>query len=91
MIKQTYKSKNRIKTTEKQTSLSVKGAEHSSFSDRSLPGDTGKRNPNHHRAILALSTAFWDAYLQGNAAAKDWLDGDGPRSVLEKQDRWQPK
>jgi len=66
-------------------------AEHSAFSDRPLPGDTEKRNPNHHRVILALSTAFWDAYLQGDAAAKVWLDGNGPRSVLEKQDRWQTK
>jgi predicted dienelactone hydrolase len=67
------------------------GAEHSAFSDRALPGDTEKRNPNHHRVVLALSTAFWDAYLRGNEAAKAWLDGDGPRSVLEKDDRWQKK
>ena len=54
-------------------------AEHSAFSDRALPGDVEPRNPNHHRAILALTTAFWDAYLRGNAEAKAWLDGDGPR------------
>jgi len=56
-----------------------------------LPGDKEARNPNHHRAILALSTAFWDAYLRGDAAARAWLDGDGPRSVLEPKDRWQKK
>jgi predicted dienelactone hydrolase len=66
-------------------------AEHSAFSDRPLPGDREKRNPNHHRAILALSTAFWDAYLTEDAAAKAWLDGDGPKNVLEKADRWQKK
>ena len=66
-------------------------AEHSAFTDRALPGETEQRNPNHHRAILALSTAFWDAYLHDNAAAKAWLDGDGPRSILEKADRWQKK
>jgi predicted dienelactone hydrolase len=66
-------------------------AEHSVFTDRPLPMDTEKRNPNHHRVILALSTAFWDAYLRGDAAAKAWLDGDGPKSVLEKADRWQRK
>lgn len=44
--------------------LVLEGAEHSVFTDRALPGDTGQRNPNHHRAILALSTAFWDAHLQ---------------------------
>ena len=53
-------------------------AEHSAFTDRPLPGDVEKRNPNHHRVILALSTAFWDAWLRGDAAAKAWLDGEGP-------------
>jgi predicted dienelactone hydrolase len=66
-------------------------AEHSAFTDRALPGDTEPRNPNHHRAILALSTAFWDAWLDNRDDAKTWLDGDGPRSVLEKDDRWQRK
>lgn len=67
------------------------GAEHSAFGDRALPGDAARRNPSHHRAILALSTAFWDAYLREDAAARGWLDGEGPRSVLEAGDRWQRK
>jgi hypothetical protein len=71
--------------------LVLNGAEHSAFSDRALPGDKEKRNPNHHRAILALSTAFWDAWLRDDAEARVWLDGAGPSSVLEKQDRWQRK
>ncbi|MBS0207032.1 MAG: dienelactone hydrolase [Planctomycetes bacterium] len=71
--------------------LVLEGAEHEAFSDRDLPGSRSKRNPNHHKVILALSTAFWDAYLQENADAQSWLDGKGPSSVLEKQDRWQAK
>jgi len=71
--------------------LVLDGAEHSAFTDRPLPGETQKRNPNHHRAILAISTAFWDTYLRDNESAKTWLNGDGPRSVLEKGDRWQKK
>jgi predicted dienelactone hydrolase len=71
--------------------LVLDGAEHSAFSDRALPGDTEKRNPNHHRAILAVSTAFWDAWLREDADARAWLDGNGPRSVLETRDRWQRK
>ena len=67
------------------------GAEHSAFTDRALPGETGKRNPNHHRVILALSTAFWDAWLRQDAAARAWLDGTGPAGVLEKNDRWLKK
>lgn len=66
-------------------------AEHSAFTDRALPGDTELRNPNHHKIILALSTAFWDAYLNNDISAKTWLEGDGPRLVMEEQDRWQKK
>lgn len=64
-------------------------AEHSVFTDRPLPGDRGPRNPNHHRVILALSTAFWDAYLRGEADALAWLKGPGPRSVMQPDDKWQ--
>lgn len=71
--------------------LVLEGAEHSAFGDRPLPGDKEARNPNHHRAILALSTAFWDAYLRGDAAARGWLDGAGARDMLEPKDRWQKK
>ncbi len=71
--------------------LVLDGAEHSVFTDRALPGDAKSRNPAHHPAILALSTAFWDAWLLKNKSAKKWLDGDGPRSVLVAEDRWQVK
>ncbi|MCF6177733.1 MAG: hypothetical protein L3J71_18405 [Victivallaceae bacterium] len=66
-------------------------AEHSAFTQRALPGDSEPRNPNHHQAIKALSTAFWDSYLRSDGAAKAWFDGNGPSSVLEKNDRWQTK
>jgi predicted dienelactone hydrolase len=67
----------------------LNNAEHSVFTDRPLPGDREPRNPNHHRVILALSTAFWDAYLRGDAGALAWLNGPGPRSVMEPDDHWQ--
>jgi predicted dienelactone hydrolase len=69
--------------------LVLHNAEHSVFTDRALPGDHEPRNPNHHRVILALSTAFWDAYLRGDAEALAWLNGSGPRSVMEPADQWQ--
>lgn len=67
------------------------GAKHSAFGER--PGSPMERlkNPNHHRAIKALSTAFWDTYLKENAAAGLWLDGSGPASVLEPKDRFRHK
>lgn len=71
--------------------LVLHDAEHSAFTDRPLPGDRMPRNPAHHTAILALSTALWDAFLRDDAAARTWLDGDGPRTVLDTSDRWQRK
>ena len=71
--------------------LVLYNAEHSAFTERALPGDSQPRNPNHHRSILAVTTAFWDAYLRDDPSAKKWLDGDGPRKILEKDDRWQRK
>ena len=67
----------------------LNNAEHSVFIDRPLPGDHEPRNPNHQRVILALSTAFWDAYLRDEADALAWLNGSGPRSIMEPDDRWQ--
>ncbi|HWI60185.1 MAG TPA: dienelactone hydrolase, partial [Bacillota bacterium] len=69
--------------------LVLHNAEHSVFTDRPLPGDREPRNPNHHRIILALSTAFWDAYLRGDAEALAWLNGPAPRSLLAPDDHWQ--
>jgi predicted dienelactone hydrolase len=67
----------------------LNNAEHSAFTDRALPGDSEPRNPNHHRVILALSTAFWDAYLRGDKSAAEWLAGPGPRGVMQPEDQWQ--
>lgn len=67
------------------------GAQHSAFTEHALPGDQDAPNPNHHRAILALGTAFWDAYLRKDPAAQAWLDGTGPATVLEARDTWKKK
>lgn len=69
--------------------LVLKDAEHSAFTEGRLPGDKVARNPNHHRAILALSTAFWDAYLRQDPSAKVWLSSDEATKVLQTDDRWQ--
>ena len=66
-------------------------AEHSFPGERSLPGEKEKRNPNHSRAVLALSTAFWDSHLKKDPQATEWLNGSGPRSILEKSDTWKHK
>jgi len=71
--------------------LVLDDAEHSAFTDRALPGDARPRNPHHHRAILATSTAFWDAFLRGDDAARRWLESPAVRTVLDPADRWQYK
>ena len=71
--------------------LVLHNAEHSAFTERPLPGDQGPRNANHHRVILALSTAFWDAFVKEETIAREWLNGAGPKSLLEAEDRWQLK
>lgn len=71
--------------------LVLADAEHSAFTDKDMPRKSSPRNPNHHRAILALSTAFWDSILKSDHSAQSWLTGKGARSVLEPDDRWQFK
>jgi predicted dienelactone hydrolase len=63
-------------------------ATHMSFGERELTGGAIK-NSRYHKAILALSTAFWDAQLRGNADAKAWLNGEGARKVLDPKDTWE--
>ncbi len=60
--------------------------QHSAFTDRDLPGDRVERNPNHQTVIMALSTAFWDAFLRQDSTARAWLDGGGGIGVLEARD-----
>ncbi|WP_442484773.1 alpha/beta hydrolase family protein [Aeoliella sp. SH292] len=72
--------------------LVLDGADHSAFSHRARPRDRGNRNENHHRAILATSTAFWDTYLKEDGEAKKWIEsGDQVRKILEPADTWEHK
>ena len=70
--------------------LVLHNATHSAFTDRSRRNDT-PHNPKHHRAIEAITTAFWDAYLQGNKEAQKWLRDSGTKDTLEPQDTWKTK
>jgi hypothetical protein len=65
-------------------------ATHSAFTERSRKHEP-PHNPQHHRAIEAITTAFWDAYLQGNKEAKKWLREGGAKNAIEPQDTWQTK
>lgn len=63
-------------------------ANHMAFGERPLKGEAAA-DPRYHRAILALTTAFWDAELKGDAKAKAWLNGESARSVLAPSDKWE--
>ncbi|MEK7952161.1 alpha/beta hydrolase family protein [Luteolibacter soli] len=60
-------------------------ATHMDFGQRGRAEDTSR----YHKAILALTTAFWDAELKGDSEAKAWLNGEGAKSVLVAADRWE--
>jgi predicted dienelactone hydrolase len=63
-------------------------ATHMDFGQREVRGRTTK-DPRYHRAILALTTAFWDAELKGKPEARKWLDDGGAKKVLLPEDRWE--
>tara|TARA_R110002072_G_scaffold303069_1_gene492547 strand:+ start:18268 stop:19239 length:972 start_codon:yes stop_codon:yes gene_type:complete len=73
--------------------LVLDGAKHEAFADQRAKrfGSRSNRNPNHHRAIKAISTAFWDTYLKDDEKAKLWLNGKDAKDVLESADVWQKK
>lgn len=64
------------------------GADHMAFSGHIVPraSDAG-----YQRLILAGSTAFWDAYLKGNSAAKAWLYQGGFRDLLGAKGTFETK
>lgn len=74
--------------------LVFEAGEHSAFADERAIGNAklnSKRNPKHHPAIQAISTAFWDAWLLNDEQAKLWLNGDEVRKLLDPADIWQQK
>jgi len=73
--------------------LVLDGAKHEAFADERTGrfGARSNRNPNHHKAIKAISTAFWDTYLKNDERAKLWLHSKDANDVLESADVWQKK
>ena len=61
------------------------GGDHMIFSGRSRPAAAagkGEKDGLFQDLIRQSTTAFWDAYLRGDAAAKAWLAEGGLESVL---------
>lgn len=70
--------------------LVLDNGEHMAFTEGRMRFQKSSQNPNHHRVILATSTAFWDSTLRGDQAAGKWLR-EHARTVMEAGDRWQWK
>jgi predicted dienelactone hydrolase len=61
--------------------VTFQGGDHMIFSGR-LHGEQRPKDPLFRSLILQGTTAFWDAYLQGDAKAKTWLGGGGYAAAL---------
>jgi len=71
--------------------LILSDGQHHAFTDRPVSAFQNPRNPAHHTEIMALSTAFWDAWLSGYPDALVWLNGDAAKAILQPGDSWQFK
>ena len=71
--------------------LVLNNASHFAFSEHNLKRNSSPRNPNHHKAIMAISTAFLDSYLKNDSNALIWLEEDSAKKILEHNDLLQKK
>jgi len=65
-----------------------KGAEHFTFGDPLQPRDRVKTE-KFHPLILEATTAFWNARLRNDPAAKSWLEEGGLSTLLNGAGRFQ--
>ena len=61
--------------------VEIKDAEHNAFTDSVPYYPARQRDPRHHLWIQQATTAFLDAYLKGEAKAREWLRNE----TLEKE------
>lgn len=61
--------------------ITLNGADHLTYSGHVRRANSGN-DPMFQRVIAESSAVFWDAYLKHNAAAKDWLAGQGVKNRL---------
>jgi hypothetical protein len=64
------------------------GADHMAFSGHIIPRAT---DAGFQALICDGSVAFWDAYLRGNAAAKDWLYNGGFSALIGTKGTFEKK
>jgi predicted dienelactone hydrolase len=80
-----------IKSAE-QYLLILNGGDHMVFSGFRANPDKGRKDPVFHDLICQVSTAFWDATLQNNASARNWLrQKNGFEKILGENGTWEKK
>ncbi len=67
------------------------GGDHMVFSGVRWRGGDGAKDPLFHDLIRQSTTAFWDAYLKDDPAARAWLAGGGFSAVLGKDGVFEKK
>lgn len=79
------------KTTQPDTCLVIfNGADHMTFANHMLQGGRAK-DAVFQPLICDGSTAFWDAWLRGNKAAKNWLYNGGFTSLIGERGVFEQK
>ena len=72
--------------------LILNGGDHMVFSGFRANPDKGRKDPVFHELICEVSTAFWDATLQNNIPARNWLrQKEGFEKVLGENGTWEKK
>jgi predicted dienelactone hydrolase len=72
--------------------LTLQGGDHMVFAGVRVNKDKGKKDPIFHELICQVTTAFWDATLQNNVSARNWLwQKDGFEKVLGQNGTWERK
>ncbi|MCG9895390.1 MAG: hypothetical protein MH204_07940, partial [Fimbriimonadaceae bacterium] len=66
------------------------GADHGAFTDAGRAG-VAPRSPRVHKAMTALSTAFFDAHLRQIPEARAWLFSPATKVFMIQSDDWSAK
>ena len=71
--------------------ITFKGGDHMIFASNRAKFGSSKNNAAFHSLICISSTAFWDAYLRKNVAAKKLLTDGGLSTVLDDNAAFEKK
>lgn len=79
-------------TGSEQYLLTFNGGDHMTFTGMRIDTSKGKKDPLFQELICLVTTAFWDAQLQNNVSAKNWLwQKEGWETVLGENGTWEKK